>query len=115
MCQSQTIFRVQGVFCDAGGRPGGRLTFVSAKVSKTMLAMLWPFGFPVRFADTGVAQTRCAQTMRAFFSVVGCTARPHHKARGDCSDRFASKSDLARDLAAPKAGILSKSVIPAGG
>jgi hypothetical protein len=31
-----------------------------------MLAILWPFGFPVRFADSGVAQTRCAQTMRAF-------------------------------------------------
>ncbi len=39
-----------------------------------MLAVLWPFGFPARFADPGVAQTRkacpefCrrAQTMRAF-------------------------------------------------
>jgi len=31
-----------------------------------MLAVVWPFGFPVRFADSGGAQTRCAQTVRAF-------------------------------------------------
>ena len=45
-----------------------------------MLAVLWPFGFPVRFADSGVAQTRCAQTMRAFSPVsaalLGHTTRP---------------------------------------
>ena len=61
----------------AGFRPGSRATFVSAKVAKTMLAVVWPFGFPARFANTGGAQTRgaCpessrrAQTMRAFFPV----------------------------------------------
>ena len=53
-------------FCVAGFRPGSRATFVSAKVAKTILAMLWPFGFPAWFADPGVAQTRKAQTMRAF-------------------------------------------------
>jgi hypothetical protein len=53
-----------------------------------MLAVLWPFGFPVRFADSGGAQTRgaCpessrrAQTMRAFFLVsaalLGHNTRP---------------------------------------
>jgi hypothetical protein len=59
---------------NAGFRPGSRATLVSVKVAKPMLAILWPFGFPVRFADTGVAQTRGAwpessrraQAMRAF-------------------------------------------------
>ena len=31
-----------------------------------MLAVMWPFGFPARFADPGGAQTRYAQTMRTF-------------------------------------------------
>ncbi len=30
-----------------------------------MLAVAWPFGFPARFADSGGAQTRYAQTVRA--------------------------------------------------
>jgi hypothetical protein len=34
-----------------------------------MLAILCPFGFPARFADAGVAQTRYARTMRDFFPV----------------------------------------------
>jgi hypothetical protein len=51
----------------AGSRPGSRATFVSAKVAKTMLTVAWPFGCPTRFADFGGAQTRCAQTMSAFF------------------------------------------------
>jgi len=66
----------------AGVRPGSRATFVSAKVAKTMLAVAWPLGlvqnktdgYPARFADSfdlaqdrsGGAQTRWAQTMRAF-------------------------------------------------
>jgi hypothetical protein len=41
---------------------------------------MWPFGFPVRFANPGGAQTRCAQTMRAFVPVLaarlGHTTRP---------------------------------------
>ena len=45
-----------------------------------MLAVVWPFGFPSRFADSGGAQTRCAQTVRAFFPVsatlLGHTTRP---------------------------------------
>ena len=45
-----------------------------------MLAVAWPFGSPARFADTGGAQTRCAQTVRAFFPVsaalLGHTTRP---------------------------------------
>jgi len=49
---------------DAGFRPGHRATFVSAKVAKTMLAVAWPFGSPVRLADSGGAQTRHAQTVR---------------------------------------------------
>ncbi len=32
-----------------------------------MLAVAWPFGCPARFANSGGAQTRCAQTMRALF------------------------------------------------
>jgi len=60
--------------------PVRRATFVSAKVAKTMLAVGWPFGFPARFADTGGAQTRCAQTLRAFSPVsaalLGHTTRP---------------------------------------
>ena len=45
-----------------------------------MLAVVWPFGFPSRFADSGGAQTRFAQTMRAFSPVsaalLGHTTRP---------------------------------------
>jgi hypothetical protein len=53
-----------------------------------MLAILWPFGSPPRFADSGVAQTRGAwpessrraQTIRAFSPVsaalLGHTTRP---------------------------------------
>ena len=67
-------------FCDAGFRPGSRPTFVSAKVGKTILAVMWPFGYPARFADTGGAQTRSAQTMRAFppalAALLGHIARP---------------------------------------
>ncbi|MDT3778259.1 hypothetical protein PJI16_11895 [Nitrospira sp. MA-1] len=69
---------------DAGFRPGSRATFVSAKVAKTILAMLWPFGFPARFADPGVAQTRKAQTMRAFSpgsaALLGHITRPGESA-----------------------------------
>ena len=65
---------------NAGFQPGGRTTFDSAKVVKAMLAVLWPFGFPVRFADSGVAQTRFAQTLRAFSpepaALLGHTTRP---------------------------------------
>jgi hypothetical protein len=60
MCGSLAIFRAQAVFCDAGFRPGSRATLVSVKVAKPKLAVLWPFGFPVRFANTGGAQTRGA-------------------------------------------------------
>ncbi len=45
-----------------------------------MLAVTWPFGSPARFAATGGAQTRYAQTMRAFSPVsaalLGHTTRP---------------------------------------
>jgi len=45
-----------------------------------MLAVAWPFGFPARFADTGGAQTRCAQALRALSPVsaalLGHTTRP---------------------------------------
>ena len=34
-----------------------------------MLTVMWPFGPPARFADSGGAQTRFAQTMRAFYPV----------------------------------------------
>jgi hypothetical protein len=56
-------------------------TFVdSAKGPKTMLAVVWPFGPPARFADSGGAQTPFAQTMRALFPVpaalLGQTTRP---------------------------------------
>ena len=68
------------VIDDAGFRPGERATFDSAKVAKTMLAVVWPFGFPARFADSGGAQTRYAQTLRAFSPVsaalLGHTTRP---------------------------------------
>jgi len=76
------------VIDDAGFRPGERATFVSAKVAKTMLAVVWPFGLvqnktygcPARFANTGGAPTRYAQTLRAFSPVsaalLGPTARP---------------------------------------
>jgi hypothetical protein len=45
-----------------------------------MLAVMWPFGSPARCADSGGAQTRYAQTMRAFSPVsaarLGHTTRP---------------------------------------
>ncbi len=71
---------VNKLFPVAGFRPGSQTTLVSAKVVKTMLAVLWPFGFPPRFADPGAAQTRSAQTLRALFPVsaalLGHTTRP---------------------------------------
>jgi hypothetical protein len=45
-----------------------------------MLAVMWPFGSPARFADPGGAQTRFPQTMRAYSPVsaalLGHTTRP---------------------------------------
>ncbi len=45
-----------------------------------MLAVAWAFGSPARFADPGVAQTRYAQTVRAFSPAsaarLGHTTRP---------------------------------------
>ena len=67
------------MFCDTGVRPGGRATFVSAKVAKTTLAVAWPFGSPARFANPGGAQTRGAQTMRTFSP--GLAARLGHDTR----------------------------------
>ena len=53
-----------------------------------MLAVVWPFGFPARFADSGVAQTRYAQTMRDFSPVsaalLGHTTRPGETAETMC-------------------------------
>ncbi len=85
------------MFCVAGFRPGRRTTFVSAKVAKTRLAVVWPFGFPARFADSGVAQTRSAQTMRDFSPVSAAllshTTRPGETAETMCPlivvDQFA--------------------------
>ncbi len=49
-----------------------------------MLALAWSFGFPARFADPGVAQTRCAQTICAFSPVptalLDHTTRPEETA-----------------------------------
>ena len=76
---------------DTGSRPGSRATFVSAKVAKTMLAVAWPFGFPARFTDTGVGQTRCAQTLPAFFPVpvalLGHATRPGELHEGKIDPR----------------------------
>ena len=61
-----------------------------------MLAILWPFGFPVRFADSGVGQTRFAQTLPAFSPVsvalLGHATRPGEPSAGErtnlrCSDK----------------------------
>ncbi len=45
-----------------------------------MLAVVWSFGSPARFADSGGAQTPFAQTMRALSPVpaalLGHTTRP---------------------------------------
>jgi hypothetical protein len=50
-----------------------------------MLAVAWPFGFPARFAATSGAQTRYAQTLRAFSPVpaalLGHTTRPEETAQ----------------------------------
>ena len=60
--------------------PVRRSTFVLAKVDKTMLAVVWPFESLPRFADPCGAQTRYAQTLRAFSPVsaalLGHTTRP---------------------------------------
>ena len=80
--------RCDEVFYVAGFRPGWRGPFVSAKGPKTRLAVVWPFGFPARFADSGVAQTRCAQTMRDFSPVsaalLGHTTRPRETVETMC-------------------------------
>jgi hypothetical protein len=64
-----------------------------------MLAMAWPFGSPARFADTGGAQTRYAQTMRAFLPVsvalLGHTTRPGETAEAR------SPLFMAKQLAQP--------------
>lgn len=53
----QELFKLSLKF--PGFRCGGRDPFVSAKGPKTMLALAWPFGFPVRFADPfGLAQDK---------------------------------------------------------
>jgi len=71
---------------NAGFRPGSRVTFVSAKVAKTMLAVAWPFGCPARFTDTGGGQTRSAQTVPAFSPVsaalLGHATRPGEPSGG---------------------------------
>ena len=45
-----------------------------------MLAVTWPFGCPPRFTDFGGAQTRYAQTVRAFSpksaALLGLVTRP---------------------------------------
>jgi hypothetical protein len=45
-----------------------------------MLAVAWPFGYPARFADSGGAQTRYAQTVRALSpesaALLGHATRP---------------------------------------
>ena len=45
-----------------------------------MLAVAWPFGCSARFADSGGAQTRYAQTVRAFSpesaALLGHATRP---------------------------------------
>jgi len=56
----------KGLFVVAGFRHGRRGPFVLAKGPKTMLAVAWSFECPARFADYGGAQTRSAQTVRAF-------------------------------------------------
>jgi hypothetical protein len=52
-----------------------------------MLAVAWPFGFPVRFGNFGGAQTRYAQTVRAFFpesaALLGHATRPESLAKED--------------------------------
>ena len=60
---------------EAGVRPGSRNPCVVAKGLKTMLAVAEPCGCPARFADTGGAQTRYAQTVCRRVSGVSCTAR----------------------------------------
>ncbi len=71
-------------FGEAGSRPGSRDPFLSGKGPKTILAVAWSFGYPPRFADTGGAQTRYAQTLRASFPVstalLGHTTRPEKMA-----------------------------------
>jgi len=71
----------------AGFRPGSRSTFLSGKVDKTMLAVMWPFGFPARFADPGGAQTRYAQTMLAFNPASAALLGHTNHAREDCRNR----------------------------
>ena len=73
-------YHVHPIFCEAGSRPGSRGPFLSAKGPKTMLAVAWSFGCLARFADTGGAKTRYAQTMRTFSPVsavlLGLATRP---------------------------------------
>ncbi|TFG63495.1 MAG: hypothetical protein E4H32_04330 [Nitrospirales bacterium] len=67
-----------------------------------MLAVARSFGFPAWFADTGGAQNRCAQTLRAFFPVLaallGHTTRPGENAE------TMSPLLMAGKLAVPKRG-----------
>ena len=75
-----SLYRGATVTLDYRGfAPEQRATFVSAKVAKTMLAVLWPFGFPARFAAPGVAQTHFVQTVPAFSPV--SAARLGHTTR----------------------------------
>ncbi len=63
-----------------GFAPARRATFVSAKVTKTILTVAWPSECPARFTNTGGGQTRLAQTLPTFSPVpvalLGHATRP---------------------------------------
>jgi len=89
LTSEQHISRVPGVFGDAGFRPGSRGPFVSAKGPKTISARARP-----RWGSFVPGQIKMANNSLR-------------------SNRFAREPYLARDSAAPKAGILYSVVIPA--
>ena len=80
-----------------GPGPAAEPLYVSAKVAKTMLAVVRPFGFPARFADPGGAQTRYAQTLRAFFPVsvalLSPTTRPRKTAENEWTDAMTKNTE----------------------
>ena len=70
--------RVLGVL---GFAPADEVLLFRQKDPKPFSPWSWPWGSPARFANSGGCATRYAQTVLAENPGVGCTARPHHKAR----------------------------------
>ena len=61
---------LRGVYIDCGSRPASRVTFVTAKVTKTMAPIRHPAGAPRYSQNRGSAELAYAQTAALLISVL---------------------------------------------